>query len=151
MKTKMFTTLFALLQATFRYTLFGLAMAILCTSVAVASATDATSTTTTALWQFAMPTGNYTGTATLAPAAGSGATVTVVPTFEGLAGFEDARLIATITGSGNVLTVTLVDFAGNELPNGETLGMVYVTEAGVTRTFEVVVDGGLVVVAEGDY
>lgn len=150
MKTKMFTTLFALFQAAIRAAVQGLAIAILCTGVVAASVTEGAVTTDQMALQVALPTGNYTASTTLAPAAGSGAEVTVEPAFEGMGGFDNARLAAVITGSGGVLTVTLTGFTGNELPEGELLGTVFVTEGGNVRAFEVRVDGGITVLDEID-
>lgn len=92
---------------------------------------------------------NYYAWATLSPAA-SGAYLVVTPDFYGYEGFEDAHLNAWLSTSGVTLTVELAGFRGDELPEGATLGTVTVVESSGNRTYEVKVDGGILISELGD-
>ncbi len=95
-------------------------------------------------------TGSYYATVKLAAAASSTATLIVDPQFAGLPGFENASLTASLSSNRVWLNVALTGFSGETLPSNTVIGYVTIVDVAGSQYFEVVADGGVIVLEMSD-
>ncbi len=74
--------------------------------------------------------------------------ISIKTMYEGLRGFESAQLYASLVAGGNVLTVTLAGFSGQQLPADKLLGTITLNDGSTEKTFSVRTEGGVLIVDE---
>lgn len=72
--------------------------------------------------------------------------IAIKTTYDGLPGFESAQLYASLVAGGNVLTVTLTGFSGEQLPEDKLLGIITLNDGSSEKTFSVSTEGGAIIV-----